>query len=285
MNHDDRSPISLGAFSHHVPDSTPEEVARQLEAWGFNAVQLYFQFRDLRIPRERVDRDVALRLGRAFANLKIVCIDGFINPVHPDSAYRQRELASLEPVFQWARTMGTDTIGMMTGSYNSADPWGDHPFNHTRKALQELIDVMKDIVAEAERHNVRLCLEPCFLSVADTPQRTHQLLEAVGSDRLGVMFDPAALVGPRDEHRSGELIAEAYRLMGEQIWISHFEDILFTPQGLRYVPMGEGVIDFDAYFRVLRDANFRGDLIIEAAGRTLEAQRARIQEELGASRR
>ena len=86
-------------------------------------------------------------------------------------------------------------------------------------------------------------------------------LQAVNQPNVGVNFDPANMI----LYGKGDPVQSAAKLIGH-IRQVHIKDALATATAGAWgaeVPAGSGEVDWPAFFKVLEDANYAGDLVIE----------------------
>lgn len=130
---------------------------------------------------------------------------------------------------------------------------GDRERGVMIERLREIVDVF----AEA---GVRVGFETGQES-ADT---LLEALEEIGRSTAGVNFDPANLV-LYGQHEADEPIAAMKKLAGRILQL-HVKDARGTKIAGRWgeeVRVGDGEVDWDGFFRVLRDEHIECDLMIE----------------------
>ncbi|HET6437133.1 MAG TPA: sugar phosphate isomerase/epimerase, partial [Anaeromyxobacter sp.] len=114
------------------------------------------------------------------------------------------------------------------------------------------------VLALAEAHDLWVGVEPELGNVVSSARRARELLEALQSERLRIVLDPANLfevAGP-DERRW--LVEEAVDLLGTRISLAHAKD---RDAAGRVVAAGRGVVDFGHFLAALRNAGFDGPLV------------------------
>ncbi|MCX7805604.1 MAG: sugar phosphate isomerase/epimerase, partial [Planctomycetota bacterium] len=91
----------------------------------------------------------------------------------------------------------------------------------------------------------------------EDPPALAALLNSIGSEGLGVNYDPANLVGNGFDH------IEGVRHLAKRIKHTHAKD---RKRGGPEVPLGEGDVDFPKWTSALRAAGYEGPLTIEREG-------------------
>ena len=115
-----------------------------------------------------------------------------------------------------------------------------------------------------------------FETGQETPETLLSVLEELERPAVGVNFDPANLL----LYGMGEPIA-ALRQLAPHVRQIHVKDAR-RPRAPRQwgeeVPVGEGEVDWRAFFRIVADHPIEGDLVIEreaGASRVADIRRAR----------
>lgn len=146
--------------------------------------------------------------------------------------------------------LGSQYLGGCIG-YSLGTLTGEPP---TAAERQTVIDVLKDIAAEAAKRDIMLALEACnryetylYNSLADT----RETVIAVGADNL-------------------KLHADTYHMNIEEE--GFYNPLVNTADVLDYIHMseshrglvGSGTVNWDEVWRGLKDANFTGKLVLES---------------------
>ena len=163
-----------------------------------------------------------------------------------------------------ARSLGAKIVRVFSG-YFTAD--ANYPSDWTR-----CVDALRESAAVAEAHGVVLGLQNHH-DVGLTVESIEELLIDVDHPNLKLMFDPwsVALTG-------GDLYESARRMAPRMVQTTladyvrlprfHYRPELVNyqqldPPAVRAVPLGEGFIDLDAFFRGLKDGGFAGYVAYE----------------------
>ena len=163
-----------------------------------------------------------------------------------------------------ARSLGAKIVRVFSG-YFTAD--ANYQSDWTR-----CVDALRESAAVAEAHGVVLGLQNHH-DVGLTVESIEELLIDVDHPNLKLMFDPwsVALTG-------GDLYESARRMAPRMVQTTladyvrlprfHYRPELVNyqqldPPAVRAVPLGEGFIDLDAFFRGLRDGGFAGYVAYE----------------------
>ena len=120
------------------------------------------------------------------------------------------------------------------------------------------IDNLAELTREAASCGVMLALENVDIETMDNLEKGLSIIEAVGSPWLQIFPDIANLyaTGMGNEAAVGQ-----YRLAKEHIVASHLKDTVVGK--VRDIPFGKGEVDFDLFFRMIREENIHGPFTLE----------------------
>src|SRR5579862_1893070 len=135
-------------------------------------------------------------------------------------------------------------------------PAGDDPRAHRDEVLRR----MRALVDRAKRHDVVLAHENEQRIYGDIPARCLDIVEAVGSERLRLIWDPGNFVacGVRPH-------AEGYALLRPHLEYVHVKDVRSDPHTRLPIPVPAGEVDGELALtvRALRDDGFDGFFSLE----------------------
>jgi sugar phosphate isomerase/epimerase len=246
----------IGVCSWSLRPSGPADLARKVRACGLDWVQLALD--PLRTGAWKVD-ETHHALGQegvrvlsgmmAMAGEDYATIDSIrrTGGVRPDATW-DANLAAARENAALARDLGLDLVSFHAGFIPEAagDP--------ARATMLDRIRAIVDVFAKA---GVRVALE--------TGQETEGCLSRVLLDlrrpAAGINFDPANLI----LYGTGDPV-EALDLLHEWVRQIHVKDA--TPPATRgawgtEVPAGDGDVDWDSLFAVVRKRGVSCDLVIE----------------------
>ncbi|MCX7644540.1 MAG: sugar phosphate isomerase/epimerase [Rhodobacteraceae bacterium] len=252
--------MRLGVFARTFPGSDPGAVFDAVLAAGFAGVQYNMACSGLPPMPDAIEAGVAMAVGAAARarGLRVFAVSGTWNMIHPDPAVRAEGQRRLEVLAARAALIGTDLVTLCTGTRDPADPWRHHPDNARPEAWADLAAEMARAVETAARHDILLGIEPELGNVVNSAAAARRLLDEIGSDRLGIVLDPANLfdIATRDTQR--RLVSQAVDLLADRILLVHAKDR--APDGTPCAA-GTGVIDFDHVLGTLHRAGFDGPVV------------------------
>jgi sugar phosphate isomerase/epimerase len=155
--------------------------------------------------------------------------------------------------------MGTSVITLCTGTRDPQNMWRWHPENTSPQAWEDLLCSMGAALSIAEEENIILAFEPERANVINTAARGRALLDAMQSQHLKVIMDPANLIVSENKQQMHHILDEAFELLGEYIVLAHAKDV--GPDNT-FQAAGSGILDYDYYLHHLEAATVKVPLII-----------------------
>ena len=199
---------------------------------------------------------------------------------HPDAAERSRQIERQKAAIDLAVTLGTRFCRTLSGQR--------HQGLTRRDGVARTVEGLYRSIEYAEKRNVVLCLENHYKDgtwqypeFAQPEDIFLEILDRVDSRRLGVQYDPSnALVGGYDPIRFLEEVlprvvtmhaSDRYLTPGATVdELRHSDGTIGYSDKLRHGETGQGLIDYDAIFRILAGAQFSGWISVEDGMNGLE---------------
>ncbi len=259
----------LGTTSWSLRPSDPADLVRLVHATGLEAVQLGLT---------PCVRDRALWAGAvpALIEADITLLSGMMQPIGEDysTIERIKHTGGIRPEGTWesneamARAMavlaanaGIGIVTMHAGFIpeEATDP--EHGI------MIERLRVLTDVFAD---EGVQLALE----TGQESAEVLNAALDAIDRPMLGVNFDPAnmLLYGSGDPTRAMELL-------GPRITALHLKDAMPSQEPGVWgteTPLGQGAVDWDAFFAIARDLPREVDAVIEREGGDRRVEEIRL---------
>ena len=258
---------------------TVEETFDAVMAHKLDCIQFNFACAGLESMPDKIDCALAKRIGAAARerDLHMAAVSGTFNMIDPDPKSRADGFRRLEVIAANCRAIGTNLITLCTGTRDPKDMWRAHPDNDSTDAWRDLVNGMRHALQIAEKHDVRLGVEPEPANVVNSAAKARRLLDEMKSPRLKIVMDGANLEdrgrarlssarresAEADERRAEDrrALPEAFELLGRDIIIAHAKDVAADGS---FVAAGQGVLDYDLYIHLLRRVKFSGPLILHA---------------------
>lgn len=257
--------MQIGIFAKTFARSRVEEVLSAVEQHGIGCVQFNMACCGLPSMPDSIDPAIARGIVESARShhIDIAAVSGTFNMIHPDPQRRRAGLRRLAVLAAAARDMGASLITLCTGSRSADNMWMRHPDNDTPQAWTDLAACMREALKIADDHDVRLGIEPEVSNTIDTAAKARRLLDEMGSPRLKIVMDASNLFHTGELSRMGEILEEAFDLLGRDIAIAHAKDLSRDGEA-GHDAAGTGMLDYPHYIRLLRRYAFDGPLILHS---------------------
>jgi sugar phosphate isomerase/epimerase len=184
-----------------------------------------------------------VRAGLAVADVFLILGDDEIAINHPDPEVRRESLSLFEATVELARRLGAPGVSVLPGmSFDGVEP--DAGLRLAAEGLQR----RAGIAGEA---GLALSIEPHYLSIVETPERTLELLGLAPDVALALDYSHFVYQGIAQRDVDA-LIPHARHVHLRQ-----------AAEGAMQLPALEGAIDFPRVLQQLKAAGYDGYLTIE----------------------
>jgi len=259
--------IRVGIRAHDVGKLPADELAGRIAAKGLTCVQLAVNkaIAGMNLKAGDMTPGLAWHIAQAFNRhaVQIAVLGCYVNLSHPDPTARRGLMELFKEHLCHARDFGCGVVATETGSLNP--DWSYHPENKSDAAFAGLIPTVAELVAEAERFGVVLGIEGVTSHVLCSPRRIRQLLDAVASNNLRVVFDPVNLLSIENYRDQDRVIQESFDLFGDRIAIVHAKDFVVGDNTLKQVRSGQGSLNHKLLMDFLRQRKPCISILLEEA--------------------
>jgi sugar phosphate isomerase/epimerase len=252
--------MDIGIFAKTFTRPMLEQTLDAVQAHGIRYVQFNMACAGLPSLPDAIDAALCERIRTAMTTRGLVmsALSGTFNMIHPDLNQRQDGLRRLCVLAQASARLGTSIITLCTGTRDPDNMWRRHPDNDTPEAWADLLISMRTAVQIADEAGVTLGVEPELSNVIDSARKARRLLDELGSSRVKIVMDGSNLLRDDQVAQMGQIIDEAFDLLGNDIALVHAKDLIPGGHGAA----GTGVLDYDCYLARLSDIGFNGPLIL-----------------------
>lgn len=235
-----------------------EDVITSLAAIGYQGVEWTTSHFDAVRPLAELQslvqqtRDAGLEVSRIMAHEDLVTLD---------DAVRLERIRKTVRVIEAAGECRVANVGTMTGPapWDSRAPKVGRDISESA-AWAQVLEAYEAFLAAAERSGVTITSEGVFGMVAHDLYSHLYLMDRAASSRHKVNLDPShgALYGNLD-------IGWVIREWGDRIGHVHLKDAAGQPEMGRFLfpLLGEGLVDWRAFFGGLGDIGYRGFCSVE----------------------
>lgn len=246
------SRLQLGVRAHDLKCNNISELIHKLSGLSLQHIQFAAA---KSFPQEvpsplALNTDLAQRYGEAFkqAGLKIEVLGCYVNIVHPDNNKQQEAIDTFKLHIQFCSTLGATMVGTETGSIGK----GYCEENFTAEAFTAVIKAVKQMVKEAEKHDVIVGIEPGVNHPLYTAELAHELVQKLNSEHLKIILDCANLITPSNYVEQASLFEKAIALLDPAIAVVHLKDFIIKDGKVIFVPVGEGLLNFDPVLKYMK---------------------------------
>ncbi len=203
--------------------------------------------------------------------LKKTDITAFIycrNFTDDDKAVAERERKELLHRMEFASKLGVKKIVTSTG-ISKKRSFGDSGCD-PMKSLDVACDFLKELVEEAKRLDMYVCLENCpmYRNIATSPYMWQRIFERVNSDRLGLCYDAGHFVWQFIDPYAPltEFADKIYHLhlKDTKLYMKKLNEVgilhntgkergFDENQWWRHTVIGDGVIDYEKFLKIAND--------------------------------
>ncbi len=255
--------MRLAIFAKTFARPTVEECLGAVREAGLNAVQFNLSILGIDPVPDMVPSELLSRARDALrkSGVEALALSGTFNAAHPDPTVRERYLSRFRCVCRAAADLQIPLVTLCTGSRAADDMWRWHPENSTPEAWADSLTTLREVTSIAAEHEVRVAFEPERNNVVSTAEQAVRMLEQVGSDRMGTIFDAANLLTEEVVARgaSEETIIEAAQRLSGTILLAHAKELRFPEQEL---PAGAGIVPWRLVTEQLAAIGYDGPLVI-----------------------
>lgn len=253
--------MEIGIFARTFTDSTLDGVLDKIVDHDLRSVHFNLKCAGVESLPEVIDDTLVQSIRAAFAQRRLVMagVSGTFNAIHPDPAVRARDIRRTQHLITRCPQLGTNLVTLCSGSRDPVDMWRYHAENESPAAWSDLRATLEQLLPLAEAHDVWLGLEPEQNNVLNSAGKARRLLDEMGSKQLRIIMDGANLFWPDELADMDSVLAQAFDLLGPDIVVAHAKEI---PGADKQPVIGTGRLDWDTYFRLLKQSNFGGPIIL-----------------------
>ncbi len=264
--------IKLAGHTLGTPNMSLENALRLFRQAGLDAAEIIWQDDYLAgIPEKAAGAEVAqVRRWAQELGLEVACLTPYMTGLNSlDDAERERDVARFVQCIHAAEQLACRRVRVYAGSFLP----GEEASREVKwKRLVESLQYLGDIAHQA---GVVLCVENHFNTMTVTAAETANLMQAVNSVAVGVLYDQANLTFTHSEPYQ-----IAIPLQGAWIRHVHVKDLVFTDPDRKFTAsavatvekearavrsrvIGEGILDWTGIVQLLQVYRYEGYLSFE----------------------
>ncbi len=254
--------LDVGIVTRSFPGLDNAATARFMADNGFATTELCFTQTDSnrwhyndQVDLEGMDAAEMRRIADIYrdAGVAVSAFGIFTNLIEKDNGKRRANLANFVQCMEYAAAAGIGIVATECGF--DPDSRGVIASEYETR-FSRLIESLSYLTAQAERIGISIALEPCVLDVVPSAKRMADTIRQVGSDRLGVLLDPANLIANSSER-------DMFDYLADHILYFHGKDRRVNDAYGRVV--GDGDIDWPLFLGLYHERTPGRPFILEYA--------------------
>ena len=111
---------------------------------------------------------------------------------------------------------------------------------------------LEPVLERAEKYGVMMAIEPVRNHIVYNADRALEVINAMESPNLRIIFDPVNLLATDNVDRRDSVLAAAMDKLCDHIAMVHLKDYVRTENGLVSVAAGTGEMDYTEIMRFLK---------------------------------
>lgn len=247
----------------------PEEVLKSLSDLGYKGVEwglAHFNPRNKSIEELKELVKTTESFGMEIS--EVVVQQDFVT--FDESAQKDR-IELVKECIKAAGEVGVKVLNVFTGpaAWNPSAPVLFRDIQEGQ-AWEMVLGAYDELVPLAEKNDVHLAIEAVFSMLCRDYYTTRVLIDHFNSPHLGVNMDPSHYVLYRND------AAWAVRQWGDKIKHVHLKDVVGVPgesgKSFLFPLLGEGLVDWKAFFQALEDVGYEGYASVEFESFTYGSQ-------------
>jgi L-ribulose-5-phosphate 3-epimerase len=238
--------MQLGIRLHDTAPAPLVERLAKVGRQGFTCVHLALSKVLEDFPKDpgALTPGFAMYLKKLFqrCDIDIAVLGCYLNPAHPDPVQLKAVLNTYMAHIRFASVLSCGVVGTETGAPNTGYQY--EPACRSKEALAALIRNLAKVVSYAETMGGIIAIEPVRDHIVYSPRAARQVLDAIKSPNLQIIFDPVNLLGMDNYLEQAQVVEEAVTLLGDAIAVVHMKDFVIKDGRITAVAAGSGNLDY-----------------------------------------
>jgi sugar phosphate isomerase/epimerase len=145
---------------------------------------------------------------------------------HPDQAERDSAVRKIQRGVEVGRELGAHVVLIRPGSLNPAGSYAPSPKNHESGCMERLVETLRRVADKADAEGQTMVVETYATTIMDSPETIMQIVQAVGSPRIGIVMDFVNhFQSLAQVYNSTARINHIFDVMGSVCPVGHCKDI------------------------------------------------------------
>jgi sugar phosphate isomerase/epimerase len=240
----ERHPIRLGAPVYESQED-PEKYVLKARELGYRAIYCPgVSFSD-------TDKINEWKKAVRKHDVVIAEVGRWVNLMDADPKKREQNLATVTEGLALAEEIDARCCVDIAGSFSEETWYGPSPKNVSPEFFDLAVENARKIIDAVKPKRAKFSYEMMGWAIPDTADSYVKLYDAVDREGFGVHLDVCNAVNSPDKFwNNTDLIHECFDKLGDKMVSCHAKDLKWIPEmNIHFVevPLGEGVIDYQAY--------------------------------------
>lgn len=235
--------LNLGVRAHDVSSTSLEDLLDKMDILSLKHIQLapMKSFKDNYSSIYDFSLGTMNQYQTLFGkhNFHVSVLGSYVNLSSHDENIRKEAIQTFKYNILLSKSLGARMVASETGSWTK----GYTIENYTQAAYDNVISSMEEILEYAEKLGVIVAIEAGINHPIYTPQLLRKMLDTLNSPNLKIILDVANLMNPQNYHNQTAIIQDAFSIYGDDLVAIHLKDFIYDGDWIRFVPMGEGILD------------------------------------------
>lgn len=248
--------MKRGIRGHDIQTNQFENLSSMAKQHGIEYLQLVLEKSIDGFKNGDFTPEYAEQINAKLGDTKVAILGSYINPSNPDDAGLQFDIDRFKEKIKYATILNPIAVGTETGIYIDG-------LTDSEDAYQRVLKTMREIVAEAEAHNVTVGIEGVHCFVINTPQKMKRIVDDLNSDNVKVIFDPVNYLNIDNYAEQDKMINDMFSLLADKICVLHAKDFVVENGEFKFAKPAEGMLNYQLIFDRMKEHNLDIPMICE----------------------
>lgn len=249
--------VEFGLRGHDISRVSLEDMVRKAEELGITRVQFAMRvtMSDVKWQNGMFSFGFADYIKRTLdeKGIRVSVLSSYINLTEMNEAQEGQFIDALK----FASVIGAGMVGSETGNMDSEGPV------NSEEAYIKVVNNVRHLADIAEKLGVMIGIEPVSIHTICSVEMLKRLIDDVNSPNICVIFDLVNILTNDNFKDYKHIIKSAFDLLGDRISAIHLKDVKFEDGKIVRATPGEGDIDFNYYFNLIKEKKPHLDIILD----------------------
>jgi L-ribulose-5-phosphate 3-epimerase len=242
--------LKIGVRAHDYGRDVPESLFARIHADGFVSVQLALKKAIIGMEHfEDITPDGLKKVKSALSQneVNVAVLGAYLELASANETERAANIGEFVKSIPLAKELGADCIATETTGRIL------QPGITREEAMRLLLDSLCRIMPAAEELDVIVAIEPVAVHTVNTPECAAEVLKAIQSPHLKILFDPVNLLTAEDAIHPELLWDRAFACFGDKIAAVHIKGVTLNNENqLVRVKLEQSILHYEDIFGRLK---------------------------------